>query len=221
MIALAGFGCSDPTQPAPLPTSTPNDRYVLTGVVAESGTRAPLPNARVCVYDATIDDPYKANCQLTGPDGSYRIVAGRGEPARPGGTWNPCPTASAADFEHRQDCISLTSPETTWSPTLQRIIRMEAGQTVAATIVADDISGLFDDRCVRCKRVRMVAIRDGRVAVRLLPENAGLRLAFDHLDRSADVPFPVHAGEESSITIASENPGASQSFELSTAYLPN
>jgi hypothetical protein len=91
----------------------------------------------------------------------------------------------------------LYVPETIWSPSVQRKIRLEAGQTAPFTIFADDISGLREgDYCVACKRIRIVAGRNGRLTVRLTPENAGLRLAFDYPDLRPNEPFPVTAGQE-------------------------
>jgi hypothetical protein len=97
---------------------------------------------------------------------------------------------------------------------------MEAGQTAAFTVFADDISGLREgDYCVACKRIRIVAGRNGRLTVRLTPENAGLRLASDHPDLRPNEPFPVTAGQEVTVLVMTEGPSAVRSFELSTAFI--
>jgi hypothetical protein len=197
---LAGCGGDAP----PTPGGPSQVDWQLTGVVRESGTQTPVPDARVCwTYP---------NCVTTGEDGSYRIL--RSDPRV------DCPFVSAPGFEGRQDCITLSARTTTWDPTIQRIIRIEAGETVAATISPDDISGLqFEDYCVACKRIRIVAARAGNVTVRLTPENAGLRLVFAYTDQRANEPFSVPAGQESPVTVLTEVPSAPRSFELSTVFV--
>jgi hypothetical protein len=106
--------------------------------------------------------------------------------------------------EIRQDCLTFTYPETRWSPSVQRAIRVQPGQTVTSTIFADDISGLqLEDYCVACKRVLLTAVRDGWVTVHLVPET-GLRVSFGYHDQRLNEPFSVQAGQSSPITIASD-----------------
>jgi hypothetical protein len=198
---LAGCGSEPSPQPSQvLGASQANQAPVLSGIVRESGTQPPVANARICWF--------YPNCVATGEDGAYRIVHS--------GTPGNCPFVDAPGFEGRQDCGVVQ----TWNPTIQRTIRIEAGQTVAATIFSDDISGLQqEDYCVACKRLRILAPRSGRLTVRLTPENAGLRLAFAYTDQRSNDPFPVQAGQESPVTILTESPNAPRSFELSTVFV--
>ncbi|HEX5108119.1 MAG TPA: hypothetical protein VFV95_06720 [Vicinamibacterales bacterium] len=174
----------------------------MTGIVRESGTQAPVPNARVCWS--------YPNCVSTGQDGAYSIVGN--------GAQGNCPFADGQEFEGRQDCVVGF----TWNPTLQRIIRIEAGQVIASTIFSDDISGLqLEDYCAACKRIRIVAARSGTLTVRLTPENAGLGLMFAYTDQRANAPFHVQAAQESPVTVLTQGPSAPRSFELSTTFVPD
>jgi hypothetical protein len=216
-LVLAGVGCSGARQPTPTAASPPVDRQLaLTGIVVESGTHVPVRNARVCIHDSSArSGPNTDICSwsgLSGPDGSYKIVST--------GPVANCPWVYGSDFEIRQDCVTFTYPETIWSPSVQRKIRMEAGQTAAFTVFADDISGTREgDYCVACKRIRIVAGRNGRLTVRLTPENAGLRLASDYPDLRPNEPFPVTAEQEVTVLVMTEGPSAVRSFELSTAFI--
>jgi predicted small lipoprotein YifL len=202
LVTRAGCGTSSPLPgPTPQVTQQPQEP-TLTGIVRESGTQAPVPNARVCWF--------YPNCVSTGQDGAYSIV-------RSGAQGN-CPFADGQDFESRQDCVAGL----TWNPTLQRIIRIEAGQAIASTIFSDDISGLqLEDYCVACKRIRIVAARSGTLTVRLIPENAGLGLTFAYTDQRANTPFHVQAAQESPVTVLTQAASASRAFELSTTFVPD
>jgi hypothetical protein len=204
LVALPG--CRGSYRPPVGPSPSVNEPPALKGIVRESGTQAPLAGARVCWS--------YPNCVLTGQDGSYRIV--RSDPI------GNCPYVDGQDFAGRQDCVTLIGSETTWNPTLSRTIRIEAGQTAAATIYSDDISGLQqEDYCVACKRIVIVAPSAGLLTVRLTPDNAGLRLAFGYTDQRSNEPYRVPAGRQSPVAVLTESPSAPRSFEVSTVFVPD
>jgi hypothetical protein len=207
--ALATIACSDsPLPPAPAAPSLTSERS-LRGVVVESGTRAPVPDARVCIWQQTNGDEHGSNCAKTVQDGSYRIVFSSPVVGN-------CPWVAAAGFEGRQDCVTLGSRETIWNTNVQRIIRIEAGQTIAATTFADEKVFSSEEYCTPCKRIRILAVRAGTLTVRVMPENAGLQLGFIYYEQRPNEPFPVQAGQELPVTVVS--PTAPRSFELITDF---
>ena len=221
VLALPACSSPSPVTTSPTGSYSPPDRTgrsvpvgdSLNGFVLESGSHGPAANVRVCIWQQTNGDAYGSNCTQTGQDGSYKLVF-----TSP--TVGNCPWVTAQDFEPRQDCITLAYPRTTWSPSIQRIIRIEAGQTIASTVFADDTGGITGDRyCVLCKRIRIVAVRAGRLTVRLTPENAGLRLTFwDDYEPPVDL-FPMQAGAELTVLVTPQSPSATRSFELATTFL--
>jgi hypothetical protein len=170
-LVLAGLltACDkSPTIPTGLTLATgPGPSWSLTGIVLESGTHAPVPDARVCVYELV------ESCAMTKQDGSYTLDVSH---------ISPCPYVEKQGFESLGDHVAVG--QSIWSPRLQQLTRVEAGQTVASTVFPDDASGQFciddydDDYCAICKRIRIVATHNGKLALRLTPENAGLSLAW-------------------------------------------
>ena len=212
LLALVASGCDGPASPsAPPPPPSLDTPFVLAGIVRESGTGTPVPDLNVCWYDE--------QCARTKSDGSYRLD---GPHRSGGGHIDQCPFVYGDEFEIRQNCLDFTYPESPWNPTVQRVIRIEAGQSVAATIFADDISGLQqeEDYCAGCKRVRVRAVRAGSVTVRVVP-NAAIRVSFGYVDQRLDEPFAVQAGQELPIAVISAGASFPRSFELSTVFVPN
>jgi hypothetical protein len=210
--ALAAIGCSDSPQPSSPAAPSPPAERSLRGVVVESGTRAPVPDARVCIWQQTNGDEHGGNCVQTAQDGSYRIIFSSPVVGN-------CPWVSAADFEGRQDCMALGIRETVWNTNVQRIIRIEAGQTIATTTFADEKVFSSEEYCTPCKRIRILVVRAGTLTVRLMPENAGLQLGFIYYKQRPNEPFPVQAGQDLPITVIS--PTAPRSFELATDFVPD
>ena len=214
-LALAATGCADAGQPpatAPSQPSRSQAAEALAGKVVESGTGAPVPAARVCVRQSSNGDEHGAHCAETGADGSYRLTF-------TGPLLGNCPWLNAAEFEGRQDCFAFTSAVTTWNPAVQRVIRIKAGEAIASTIFVNEKVMSTDEYCTPCKIVRIVAVRAGRVTVRVTPQDAGIRLAFWYPDQRADEPYVAHAGQELPVTVMSA--AAPRSFELSTSFEPD
>jgi hypothetical protein len=210
-LGLTATGCADIGQP---PTTAPSQPAALAGKVVESGTGAPVAEARVCVWQATNGDEHGGNCAQTGPDGSYRLTFTSPQVGN-------CPWAYAEGFEGRGDCVTFNSAVTTWNTNLQRVIRIEAGQAIASTIFANEKVMSTDEYCTPCKLVHIVVARAGRLTVRVAPENAGLRLAFWYLDQRSNEPYAVHAGQDVPVTVMSGSGVAPRSFELSADFQPD
>jgi hypothetical protein len=209
-LALAATSCADVGQPPVTAPSRPPE--ALAGSVVESGTGTPVAAARVCIRQSTNGDEHGANCAETLPDGSYRVTFS-------GPLVGNCPWVYHPGFEGRQDCVALTSPVMTWNPAVQRVIRIQAGQSIASTIFANEKVSGSEDYCTPCKLVRIVAVRAGRLTVRITPET-GLRLDFWYHEQRLNEPYPVPAGQELPVTVMSSGGVAPRSFELSTEFEP-
>ena len=201
-VVAVSAGCGQSTSPVQPsqdnPSSPPSPQLNFSGQVMEPAANLPVEGARVCVYIprglSPVTEPY---CTLTGADGRYLLMTDR--PDFPGNVSSVrlFPSVAKESFEIRQSPVPWDfSNFMTWSPGLQRVLRVEAGASIEGTVYPQEGSGFDDDYCEGCKRIQIAAQQAGKLAVRFSAERADLRLALSQYDRrSLDAPIPVQAGE--------------------------
>src|SRR5262252_6694830 len=123
--SLLAVACST-SSPGPSvvvgPTPVAPGPIVVSGVILETGTHAPVSAATVC---------WTRHCTTTGQDGSYQLNTETLPPSHTGPSNDfICPSASADGFEGKTLCVSVGSNAATFSAALQRQIVINAGDTV-------------------------------------------------------------------------------------------
>jgi len=227
LVCVVAFsaGCGQPTSPVQPsqdnPSSPPSPQLNFSGQVMEPAANIPVEGARVCIYIprglSPVTEPY---CTLTGADGRYLLLTDR--PDFPGNVSSVrlFPSVAKESFEIRQSPVPWDFTNfMTWSPGLQRVVRIDAGGSFEGTVYPQEGSGFDDDYCEGCKRIQISVQQSGNLAIRFSAERADLRLSLSQYDRrSLDAPIPVQAGETLLIfVIGSVVPTR---FELSTSLTP-
>jgi hypothetical protein len=190
--------------------------FTLSGFIRESESGGPVADAFVFTHSSST---------LTGPDGSYVLVIADTQ----------IPIVTKEGFEWRSlDRVDASSGhDQTLTTTLQSIIRIEAGETVIASVFPDEGSGLFgEDDCEPCKRIRITIPHNGMLRLHLTPNDlsADLRMVIQtpslRGQQPGSTPVIVKAGEEAQVFVY-RRPDAqgklisSQRFELATSLEPN
>jgi len=179
----------------------------------------PVEGATVCIYIPLGPSPIpEARCTVTSADGRYLLLTDR--PVFPGNVTavRLAPSVAKEGFEPRQSMVPWDfSNFMTWSPGLQRVLRMEAGGFIEGTVYPQEGSGSpDDDYCEGCKRIQIAVRQAGELAIRFSAERADLRLALSQYDRrSLDAPIPVQAGETLLVLVTGSV--VATRFELSTS----
>ena len=184
----------------------------------EPAANLPVEGASVCMYIPRGLSPGEARCTLTRADGTYLLLTDR--PVFPANVTGVrlAPTVSKEGFEVRQSMVPWDfSNFMTWSPGLQRVVRIEAGGSIDGTVYPQEGSGIpDDDYCEGCKRIQIVVQQAGTLAIRFNAERADLRLALSQYDRrSVDAPIPVQGGETLLVLVTGSV--VPTRFELSTS----
>lgn len=195
------------TNPTPIDPS----RLRISGRVTEPAANVPVEGATVCW------GPSPLRCAETGPDGTYLLVADR--PIYPPGVRSArlAPFVRKDGFENRQSWIPDDfSGFLFWSPGMQRILRIEAGGSIAGTVYPLEGVGLVDDGCEACKKIQVTVPRAGELIVRLVVGSDRLRLIIAREDlRQPDAPLAVEAGVTVDVFVT--NAVEPTAFELTTA----
>jgi hypothetical protein len=216
-------GCDSRTSSA-LPTSpSPSDftasTLTFSGTVVASDTGEPVEGARVCWSPSG-----GLNCARTDHDGRYAFATDWPTFPSRGGTVSQItlsPDVFKEGFEYRQSRVPWDGRDRiTWSPSLQPIVQIEAGQSVTATAFPNEGSGLvLEDECEGCKRIRIAVHRSGTLTYALRSETGSLRFwlpAYDH--HIVGGPLAAQAGE--TVTVWITGAVAPTRFELSTSLTP-
>ena len=206
----AAAGCSgSPPQPDPLP-------LIIEGHVIEPAANVPVEGAQVCWAPGSAGGP---RCAMTRADGSYRLVTVR----LPAGVQNArlTPYVSKEGYEYRQSWVDY-DPDgfMQWSPGLQRVLRIDAGQSLESTVYPQEGGGgveADDTWCDRCKRIRIAVGQTGELTVRFSATDDRLRLVVPRA-QSAGTPIPVRAGDEV-VALIVDAAGPAR-FELVTSLAP-
>lgn len=209
VIVLGAAGCGDsPPGPEPLP-------LIIEGQVIEPAANVPVAGAQVCWAPGSAGGP---RCAVTRADGSYRLVTVR----LPAGVHNArlAPYVSRDGYEYRQSWVDY-DPDgfMQWSPGLQRILRIDAGQSLEATVYPQEGGGGVDGDpgwCNGCKRVRIAVGQTGELSLRFSADDNRLRLTLPYLPTAlVDAPIGVRAGDEIiAVVLGAATPVR---FELSTS----
>jgi hypothetical protein len=219
-VAAFSAGCDErigPVRPSYISIPDPS-RLSISGQVMEPAANAPVEGARVC-WSQTGED----RCAVTGPDGTYLLLTDR--PTYPPGVRSArlAPTVHKEGFEYRQSWIPDDfSGFLFWSPGLQRILRIEAGGSIAGTVYPQEGSGLVEggDDCESCKRVQIAVQRTGKLTIRLTVGGDSLRLTLPRYEpRSLDAPIEVQAGENLIVLVTGSV--VPTKFALSTSLTPD
>lgn len=178
-VLACSVGCNSMTSSvAPTPLS-PSSASALTfsGRVVESDRGAAVEGAIVCWSPSG-----GLNCAHTNHDGTYVLVTDRPTFSPRAGTIHQItldPDVFKEGFEYRQSRVPWdgTSAGITWSPSLQPIVQIDAGQSVTATVFPHEGSGLvLEDECDGCKRIRVAVQRGGTLTYQLKSASGNVRL---------------------------------------------
>jgi hypothetical protein len=218
-LAVAALACS-PSRPSATPPPPPAPQALtITGQVTEPAADfAPVEGANVC-WGGTAANP---RCAQTGADGTYVLVtAWRDVPPRAGARLGPY--VYKGGFENRQSLVLWDgSDRMHWSPGLQRILEIEAGRSLAATVYPQEGAGLDEGgspECDGCKQIRIAVPHNGMLTLRLTADAVGVMLlAPDHVNGMVAAPFAVQAGVRVRLFVSGAT--APTRFELSTSLEP-
>jgi phage tail sheath gpL-like len=99
---------------------------------------------------------------------------------------------------------------------MQRILRIEAGGSIAGTVYPLEGVGLVDDGCEACKKIQVTVPRAGELIVRLVVGGDTLRLVIAREDgQPLDAPLAVEAGATVDVFVTSAV--APSAFQLTTS----
>jgi hypothetical protein len=211
-ILIAGAaGCgrdSPPSDPGPLP-------LIIEGQVMEPAANVPVEGVQLCWAPGSAGGP---RCTLTRPDGTYRLVTER-LPATVQRA-RLAPYLSKEGYESRQTWVDY-DPDgfMQWSPGFQRMLRIDAGQSLEATVYPQEGSGSVEGDsgwCDGCKRVRIAVGQTGELTLRFAADDERLRLVLPYVQMaSPEAPIAVRSGEEIVAVIVGAT--APMRFALSTS----
>jgi hypothetical protein len=134
-------------------------------------------------------------------DGTYVLVMER--PIFPG---NPqgiriAPFVSREGFEYRQSLIPYNlAPTLSWSPGMQRVLNLEAGATLTATVYPEEGYGGVEDGCDSCKVVRVSVPHAGDLTLSLKADDERLRLVLPN-NHTPGEPFGVRGGDTVTVLV--------------------